>query len=129
MSPAEHFSRVLCIACSPKVFAGLDQALNYSGLHVLSAATRDKGVAICVAEVVAVAVIDGESIRGEECSVAKALKMVRPNLRIILLEERERLSNIPEGIDAVVPLGATEQLLRKIEELLNPGQAKSRAAS
>ena len=61
--------------------------------------------------------------------MAKALKMVRPNLRIILLEQRERLSDIPEGIDAVVPLGATEQLLQKIEELLNPGQAKSRAAS
>jgi DNA-binding NarL/FixJ family response regulator len=101
MYPAHHFSRVLCIACSPKVFAGLDQSLNHSGLHVLSAATRDKGVAICASEVVAVAVIDGESIRGEECSVAKALKMVRPNLLIILLEERERLSNIPEGIDAV----------------------------
>ena len=128
MSPADPFSRVLCVACSPTVFASLDHAFRYSGLHVLSAATRDKGVAICVAEVIAVAVIDGESIRGEECSVAKALKMVRPNLRIILLEQRERLSDIPEGIDAVVPLGETEQLLRKIEELLNPGEAKSRAA-
>jgi len=86
-------------------------------------------VAICVAEVVAVAVIDGASIRGEECSVAKTLKMVRPNLRIILLEERERLSDIPEGIDAAVPLGATEELLKKIEELLIPGQANSRVAN
>ena len=122
-------SRVLCVACSPTVFVSLDQALRYSGLHVLGAATRDKGVAICVAELIAVAVVDGSSIRGEECSVAKALKMVRPNLRIILLEERERLSEVPEGIDAVVPIGATEQLLRKIEELLSPDQAKSRAAS
>ena len=129
MSPADPSSRVLCVACSPTVFASLDHALRYSGLHILSAATRDKGVAVCVAEVIAVAVIDGASIRGEECSVAKALKMVRPTLRIILLEERERLSDIPEGIDAVVTLGATEQLLKKIEELLNPGEAKSRAAS
>jgi len=106
----------------------LDHGFRDSGLHVLSAVTRDKGVAICVAQAIAVAVIDGASIRGEECSVAKALKMVRPNLRIILLEERERVSNIPEGIDAVVRLGATEQLLRTIEELLNPGQAQSRAA-
>ncbi|MFL6437704.1 MAG: hypothetical protein ACJ71Q_09005 [Terriglobales bacterium] len=127
MSPADPFSRVLCVACSPAVFASLDHALRYSGLHVLSAVTRDKGIAICVAEVIAVAVIDGESIRGAECSVAKALKMVRRNLKIILLEERERLSDTPEGIDAVVPLGATEQLLRTIEELLNPSQAKSRA--
>jgi DNA-binding NarL/FixJ family response regulator len=129
MPPADLFSRVLCVACSPTVFVSLDQALRYSGLHVLSAATRDKGVAVCIAEVIAVAVIDGASIRGEECSVATALKMVRPNLRIVLLEERERPSDIPEGIDAVVPLGATEELLKKIEELLNPGQANSRAAS
>jgi len=128
MSPAEPSSRVLCVACSPAVFASLDDALKYSGLHVLSAVTRDKGVAICVAETIAVAVIDGESIRGSECSVAKALKMVRPSLRVILLEERDRLSDIPEGIDAVVPLGATEQLLRTIVELLNPGRTQSRAA-
>ena len=121
--------RVLCVACSPTVFGALDLAFRYSRLHVLSAATRDKGVAICVAEVIAVAVLDGESIRGEECSVAQSLKMVRPNLPIILLEERERLSNLPEGIDAVVPLGATEKLLRKIEELLNLHGQSSRAAS
>ena len=122
-------SRVLCVACSPTVFSALDLAFRYSRLHVLSAATRDKGVAICVAEVIAVAVLDGASIRGEECSVAKALKSVRPNLPIILLEERERLSNLPEGIDAVVPLGATEKLLRKIEELLKSRGQSSRAAS
>jgi hypothetical protein len=110
------------------VFKSLDQAFRYSKLHVLSAATRDKGVAVCVAEIVAVAVLDGESIRGEEGSVAQSLKMVRPNMSIILLEERKRLSNIPEGIDAVVPLGNTEELLKKIEELLNSGKQQSRAA-
>ena len=128
--PAPDLSpRVLCVACSPKVFGALDQAFRYSRLHVLSAATRDKGVAICVAEVITVAVLDGESIRGEECSVAQALKIVRPNLPIILLEERERLSNLPDGIDAVAPLGAPEKLLRKIEELLNRRGQSSRAAS
>ena len=125
--PFPQFPRVLCVACSHAVFNGLDQAFRYSKLHVLSAATRDKGVAICVAETVAVAVLDGESIRGQEGSVARSLKMVRPNMSIILLEERKRLSNIPEGIDAVVPVGDTEMLLRKIEELLNSGKQESRA--
>lgn len=98
-------------------------------MHVLSAATRDKGVAICVAETIAVAILDGESIRGEEGSVAKSLRMVRPTLPIILLEQRGRLSNIPEGVDAIVPLGDTAGLLGKIEELLNSSGTKSRAAS
>ena len=120
--------RVLCVACSSQVFTKLDQTLGRSGLHVLSAATRDRGVAVCVAETVAVAVLDGESIRGEEGSVAQSLKMVRPNLSIILLDERKRRSNIPKGIDVVVPVGDTEMLLRKIEELLNSGKQESRAA-
>ena len=122
------FARVLCVACSPAVFNSLEHAFRHSKLHALCAATRETGVAICVAETVAVAVLDGESIRGEECSVAQALKMVRPNLPIILLEERESRSNIPEGIDAVVPVGAVEKLLCKIEELLNAGGQLSRAA-
>lgn len=126
MPSPDEFPKVLCVACSPAVSDGLDRAFRYSGLHVLSAATREKGVAICVAEVIAVAVLDGESIRGEECSVAQSLKMVRPNLPIILLEERERLSSIPEGIDAVVRLGATKNLLEKVEELLNSNGTQSR---
>jgi DNA-binding response OmpR family regulator len=128
MPSADHPTIVLCVACSPVVFDSLNHAFRHSKLHVLSAATRDKGVAICVAEPIAVAVLDGESIRGQECSVAQSLKMVRPSLPIILLEERGRLSNIPEGINAVVPLNAPDQLLRKIEELLNPGGTASRAA-
>lgn len=119
--------RVLCVACSSDVFSRLDRALNYSKFHVLSAATRDKGVAVCVAEAIAVAVLDGESIRGEEVSLATALKMVRPTMPIILLEERERQSNIPEGIDAVVPVGDPAELLRKIKELLS-GAGEARAA-
>ena len=111
--------RVLCVACSSQVFTKLDQTLSHSGLHVLSAATRDRGVAICVAEAISLAVLDADSIRGEECSLATTLKMVRPGLPIILIEERGRSSPIPNNIDAVVPFGATEALVGKIAELLN----------
>ncbi|HKU28328.1 MAG TPA: hypothetical protein VJQ54_22865, partial [Candidatus Sulfotelmatobacter sp.] len=64
--------------------------MRYSQLRILTAATRDRGVAICVAGDIALAVLDAESIRGEEGSVAKSLKSVRPALPIILLEERRR---------------------------------------
>ena len=111
--------RVLCVACSSQVFTKLDQTLSHSGLHILSAATRDGGVAICVAEAISLAVLDADSIRGEECSMATALRMVRPGLPIILIEERSRLSPIPDNIDAIVPSGDAEALLRKIVELLN----------
>jgi DNA-binding response OmpR family regulator len=128
MSTPDNLPRVLCLACSPTVFASLNHALSYSNLHVLSAATRDSGVAVCIAEVIAVAILDGESIRGKEGSVAKSLRKVQPRLPIILLEERVRTSDIPEGIDVVVRLGDTGELLTKIEELLNLGGTKARAA-
>lgn len=91
------FPRVLCVACSAAVFSRLDHAFTDSKFHVLSAATCDKGVALCVAETIAIAILDGESIRGKEVSLATALKMIRPKLPIILLEDRERVSNIPDG--------------------------------
>jgi|SRR5690349_462285 len=129
MPSADHFPRVLCIACSPRVFDILDRALRYSQFHILSAGTRDSGVAICVAEAISVAVLDAESIRGQECSVAKALKRARPKLPIILLEERQRSAKgLPAGVDAMIPVGAPEKLLGKIQELLLNATAKSRSA-
>lgn len=119
------FPRVLCVACSAAVFSRLDHAFTDSKFHVLSAATCDKGVALCVAETIAIAILDGESIRGKEVSLATALKMIRPKLPIILLEDRERVSNIPDGVDAVVPVSDLKKLLSKIEELLSMPQSRA----
>ena len=43
---------------------------------------------------------------------------------IILLEERARHSTLPEGVDAVVPLTAPEELLQKAEELVKAQEKK-----
>ena len=87
-------------------------------LHVLGAATGALAVAVCVAEVISVAVLDGGSICGHEWSVAKSFKLVRPYLPIIPLEERARRSTLPEGVDVVVPLFAPKELLDNIERFL-----------
>ena len=87
-SAVDEPQRVLCVACSSRALELLDRALRYSQLRILTAATREKGVAVCVAETITLAVLDAESIRGEEGSVAKSLKAVRPGLPIIMLEER-----------------------------------------
>lgn len=117
--------RVLCIACSSKALSTLDSALRYSQLRILTAATRDKGVAICVAGNIAVAVLDAESIRGEAGSVAKSLKEVRPELPVVMLEERRRPTEIPVSVDAVVPAGDPERLLKIIRDLLEAEGAES----
>ena len=125
MPSPDQSSRVLCVACSRKALDALDQVLRYSQLRILTAATREKGVAICVAGNIALAVLDAESIRGEEGSVAKSLKCVRPSLPIVLLEERGRPSEIPVSIDAVVPLHDPEKLLKTIHDLLEAGRTGS----
>lgn len=124
-----HSQRVLCVACSPKALNVLDRALRYSQLRILTAATREHGVAICVAETVSLAVLDAQSIRGEEGSVAKSLKSVRPTIPIILLEERRHRSEVPAGVDAVVPLSDPEKLLKGIQDLLQAGGAHSVSAA
>jgi len=130
MPPSDDQSRrVLCVACARKALDILDRALRYSQLRILIAATREKGVAVCVAETIALAILDAESIRGEEGSVAKSLKAVRPTLPIIMLEERQRRSEVPESIDAIVPLNDPEKLLKKIQELLKAGGAESVSAA
>src|SRR5690242_18743361 len=116
MPSSDLSSRVLCVACSSKAVDTLDRALRYSQLRILTAATREKGVAICVAGDIALAVLDAESIRGEEGSVASSLKSARPALPIVLLEERRRQTKIPLGIDAVVPLDNPERLLKTIHD-------------
>lgn len=121
MHSSDQPPRVLCVACSARALDILDRALRYSQWRILTAATRKKGIAVCVAEKIALAVLDAESIRGKEVSVAKSLKKVRPNLRIILLEERQRASELPFGVDAIVPLNDPEMLLKTIQDLLRAG--------
>ena len=113
-SAVDEPRRVLCVACSSRALELLDRALRYSQLRMLTAATREKGVAVCVAETITLAVLDAESIRGEEGSVAKSLKAVRPGLPIIMLEERHRSSDVPDCVDAVVPASDVEKLLKTI---------------
>jgi hypothetical protein len=64
---------------------------------VLAAATPSQAVAICVAHFVSAAIVDAESLRGKEWPVVKSLKMVRPSLPIILLDDR-RTVIVPGGI-------------------------------
>jgi len=129
MPSPDQLTRVLCVACSATTLDILDRALRYSQLRILTAATREKGIAVCVAESIALAVLDAESIRGEEVSVATSLKKVRPNLPVIMLEERQRPSELPVSVDAIAPLSDPEKLLRTIQELLKAGAAGSVSAA
>jgi hypothetical protein len=87
---------------------------------VLAAATPSQAVAICVAQFVSAAIVDAESLRGKEWPVVKSLKMVRPSLPIILLDDRrtEREVVLPEGISDVLSLSSLAELGEKIRQIL-----------
>lgn len=84
--------------------------------------------------VLAAAIVDAESVRGREWSVVKSLKLVRPSLPIILLDERSsgRSLSLPEGVDELVSITSLERLpdaikhfVRAIEQLPRPGKTKT----
>jgi hypothetical protein len=64
--------------------------------------------------------VDAESLRGKEWPVVKSLKMVRPSLPIILLDDRrtEREVVLPEGISDVLSLSSLAELGEKIRQIL-----------
>jgi DNA-binding NtrC family response regulator len=112
--------RILCIACSASGLSTLEQTLKRLPYSLLTAATRDQGVAMCVAQFVAAAIVDAESVRGKEWPVVKSLKLVRPSLPIILLDERSggRNLELPEGVDELVSVASLEKLPEAINQLL-----------
>jgi DNA-binding NtrC family response regulator len=112
--------RILCIACSASGLSTLEQTLKRLPYSVLTAATPDQGVAMCVAQFVAAVIVDAKSVRGKEWPVVKSLKLVRPSLPIILLDERSGSRNLelPEGVDELVSVASLEKLPEAINQLL-----------
>jgi len=70
--------------------------------------------------IVAAVIVDAESVRGKEWPVVKSLKLVRPSLPIILLDERSGIRNLelPEGVDELVSVASLEKLPEAINQLL-----------
>jgi response regulator RpfG family c-di-GMP phosphodiesterase len=121
--PERRHITVLCVASSPKALAEMRRILSHSEIRILAAASRDQAVALCVSYSVAVALIVGEYIRGQQLSLAEALKIVRPSLPVILLEERRHPgTDLPENVDAIVQ--TAEDLLKKMDEMLNQLRAR-----
>lgn len=86
---------------------------------MLTASTPDQALAICVAQLVDAAIVDGKALRGHDWSVVKSLKMVKRNLPVILVEERKPgRATIPKEVDAIVEAGAADELITKLKTLL-----------
>jgi DNA-binding response OmpR family regulator len=92
---------------------------SQANFSILTATTSDQAVAVCVAHILAAAVVDAEAIRGQEWTVVKTLKSIRAQLPILLLEDRKsERDSLPEGVDAAVSIDSPAELYETISLLV-----------
>jgi DNA-binding response OmpR family regulator len=120
MQSEERRERVLCLAHSAALLEQMRKALKAYSFDLLGAFTADQGVAICVSQWIAAAILEADMIRAQDWSVLQTLKMIRPNLPILLLDERRRDRGDlpPEGVDSLVSKTSMSDLVCKLKLIL-----------
>lgn len=105
MKPARKRKRVLCVAQALFRLGVLQDAIRESGYEVLLAFTADHAVAACISTECDAIILDAELIRNAASALAETLKLARPNVPILLLDQREdrtRKDQLPKGVDAAI---------------------------
>jgi DNA-binding NtrC family response regulator len=96
------------------------KTLRSAGYHVILSFTPDHAVAFCVNNKVDAVVLDqGHFVVTEGWSVAQSIKMIRHRICVILMIHGKIVSKeLPVGVDAMIPEGDTQTLLKTIKQLL-----------
>ena len=96
------------------------KAIRNAGFQLLTTFTADHAVAICVGTQVDAVVLDQEHfVVTEGWSVAQSLKMIHNKMCVLLIVRGQILGKkLPAGVDAVVPEGDINRLLRTLKDLL-----------
>jgi len=96
------------------------RVLKGSGYRLMTTFTPDHAVAICVNNPVDAVILDQEHfIQTEGWSVAQSLKLIRHSLCVILVVRGKIVgSDLPRGVDAVVPDHDAQALLATLKHLL-----------
>ena len=96
------------------------RVLKGFGYRLVTTFTPDHAVAICVNNPVDVVILDQEHfIQTEGWSVAQSLKLIRRSLCVILVVRGKLVgSDLPTGVDAVVPDHDMQALLATLKHLL-----------
>jgi DNA-binding response OmpR family regulator len=123
MQSEKRRERVLCLAGSGALLEQMQKALKAYSFDLLGAFTADQGVAICVSEWIAAAILEANMVRAQDWSVVQTLKMIRPNLPILLLDERQRDRGDlpPRGVDSLVSRASMTDLVSKLRLILEEG--------
>lgn len=96
------------------------RALRAAGFRLMTSFTADHAVALCVNNDVCAVVLDQQHfVVTDNWSVAQSLKMIKARICVILIVRGKIVgSDLPPGVDAVIPEGDTKGLIRKLEEIL-----------
>jgi DNA-binding NtrC family response regulator len=94
--------RILCVSRSPYQLRAMRSAFPASEYQVLAASTPEQAVAVCLNNRIAAVVLDSEFSTESGWSASRTLKMVNPQLRVMLLLKNGD-GTVPSGVDAVAP--------------------------
>lgn len=96
------------------------KTLKGLGYRLVTTFTPDHAVAICVNNPVDAVILDQEHfVQTEGWSVAQSLKLIRRNLCVILVVRGKIVgSDLPNGVDAVVPDHDSQALLATLKHSL-----------
>src|SRR5215472_6428996 len=120
LTPSMKGSPITIVLLADRRNSKTAKALKGLGYRLVTTFTPDHAVAICVNNPVDAVILDQEHfIQTEGWSVAQSLKMIRHNLCVVLVVRGKILgSNLPSGVDAVVPDHDAPALLATLNHLL-----------
>lgn len=113
-------SQITIVLLADRRHSQTAKALKGLGYRLVTTFTPDHAVAICVNNPVDAVILDQEHfIQTEGWSVAQSLKLIRRNLCVILVVRGKIVgSDLPNGVDAVVPDHDSQALLATLKHAL-----------
>jgi len=112
-------ARILCVSRSAYQLRAMRGAFPSRAFEVLSASTPEDAVAVCLSNHISAVVLDSEFSNESGWSAVRTLKMVSPQLRVMLLSKNGN-GTVPSGVDAVAH--SHSHILSTLKELLEPGE-------
>ncbi len=107
--------RILCVSRSAHQLRAMRGAFPIREYDVISASTPEDAVAVCLSNHISAVVLDSEFSTESGWSAARTLKMVNPQLPVMLLLKNGN-GTVPSGVDAVAQ--SHSHILPKLKVLL-----------
>src|SRR5579864_7701238 len=115
--PGREKPRILCVSRSTYQLRAMIASLPARDYEVLAVSTPEDAVAVCLGNHISAVVLDSEFSTEAGWSAARTLKMVNPQLPVMLVLE-SAAGTVPRGVDAVAP--SHSHILPKLKTLLAP---------